>query len=1158
MEDTEASGDTPDRQSRQGSGGLTSPPEGGPATASIEALSVLVDRTGDIFYRYSFDPQRRFDYVSPAAYAITGYTPAEHYADPDLGLKIVHPEDRDRLEAYISDPQRHGETLTLRWVRKDGRVVWVEQHNVPILDDAGQLIALVGMARDVTEKIRLEEKLRDSEERYRSHFENLPHPAYAWRCENGDFVLIGFNEAARRFTAGGVSGLLGRSAREMYRDEPEVLAEISRCATERRPLESELRYRLRSTGKEVDVAATYVFVPPDVVVVHVEDVTERRAAERELRWMKFALDQAADAVLRLDEHGRVSYVNEAACRLLDATATELTAKTIFDIDLHFEAGEWEERWSRIEQMGHATAETRYRAADGSAIPVEVSASHVADEDGRYLVAFVRDVSERKRTQDELRGQKEFIEQVMDNLPLGLAVSSLADGHGKYTNRRFEEIYGWPAREIRTVEAFFERVFPDAAEREGIKRRFEADIASGDPARLRWDGIEVTRADGEKRIIDAANLLLPDHGLMISTVRDVTDRAQVEEKLRLSHSILQNINNLVIVADASGAVRYLSPSVGRILGYSPEELLGDGWWRLTYEDPAAAARERERVGLVARGRAPGRTTPYERRIADRNGEQRWFLWHDSRGPGDLLIGVAHEISQRKAAEETIRSASMRAQQYLDIAGVMIVVLDRYGTVTLINRKGAEVLGYEEEEELIGRNWFECCIPSEERAGVRRVWDELLADGELAAEHENAVLRRDGEQRLIAWNNVVLRDAGGAVAGVLSSGEDITERRSLEDQLRRSQRMEAVGRLAGGIAHDFNNLLTVILGDTELALSDIPEVEARQRELLQEVMDAGKRAAALTRQLLVFSRRQVVERQIFNLNDLISEVEKMLRRLIEENIDLETRRAPDLGLVNADRGQIEQVLVNLVVNARDAMPEGGKLVIETENVRLDDAWAAAHPGTRGGEYVLLAVTDSGTGMSDEVKTHLFEPFFTTKQRGTGTGLGLATSYAIVQRHGGYISVYSRVNVGTTMAVYLPRSEAESAEPGGGEGPQLPGGTETILLVEDEAAVRRVAARLLKGLGYTVLDAADGFEALKLLEHHQGAIDLLLTDVVLPGLSGRELAERVRADSPGMKVLFCSGYTDDVILERRLLERGEQLVPKPFTIQELSSRVREALDA
>ncbi|MDP3767351.1 MAG: ATP-binding protein, partial [Dehalococcoidia bacterium] len=352
---------------------------------------------------------------------------------------------------------------------------------------------------------------------------------------------------------------------------------------------------------------------------------------------------------------------------------------------------------------------------------------------------------------------------------------------------------------------------------------------------------------------------------------------------------------------------------------------------------------------------------------------------------------------------------------------------------------------------------------------------------------------------------------------------------------------MGRIASGVAHDFNNLLTVILAETDMALAELAP-DHPLRAGLDEIRQTTQRAASLTRQLLAFSRRQVVEPEFFSLNDLVADVEKMLRRLIGEDIELSALAAPDLGPVKADRGHIEQVLVNLAVNARDAMPDGGRLVVETANVTLTEEYTATHSYAAPGEYVVLAVSDSGTGMTEEVKAHLFEPFFTTKEQGRGTGLGLATCYGIAKQHGGFISVYSELGIGTTFKVYLPRAGGVAAGPAP-VGEAARGGTETVLLVEDDPKVRNVTARMLHTLGYTVLEAGSAEQALTRLQAHRGPVHLLITDAVLPAVGGRQLAGQVQAARPGTRVLYMSGYTDDVALKHRLLERGVHFLQKPF---------------
>ena len=405
---------------------------------------------------------------------------------------------------------------------------------------------------------------------------------------------------------------------------------------------------------------------------------------------------------------------------------------------------------------------------------------------------------------------------------------------------------------------------------------------------------------------------------------------------------------------------------------------------------------------------------------------------------------------------------------------------------------------------------------------------------------------------------LRDSDGQVSGAICMSLDITDRKQLEEQLRQAQKMEAVGRLAGGIAHDFNNLLMVIQGYSDLLVERLPGGDPLRRNA-EQIQMASQRASSLTRQLLAFSRKQMLAPKILNVQSVVAEMEKILRRLIGEDIQLETSSAPDLGLVKADRSQIEQVILNLAVNARDAMPQGGRLTIETANVELDSSYSHPPAVLSPGRYVMLAVTDNGCGMDAETQAHVFEPFFTTKEKGKGTGLGLATVYGVVKQSGGYVWVYSEPGRGTSFKIYLPRIE-ETAVPAGRDSKsdmQIPQrGSETILLVEDEKGVRELAREYLASSGYTVIEAEDGHTALELAAMHVGQIHLLLTDVVMPGISGRELAERVSQIRPGIKIIYMSGYTDQAVVHHGILQNDAVLLQKPFTLMTLAGKLREML--
>ena len=437
-------------------------------------------------------------------------------------------------------------------------------------------------------------------------------------------------------------------------------------------------------------------------------------------------------------------------------------------------------------------------------------------------------------------------------------------------------------------------------------------------------------------------------------------------------------------------------------------------------------------------------------------------------------------------------------------------------------------------------------------------EKMLSGEKTPDSVEVKLRTKDKSEFWALVNtkVFYKDGKPFKAQVVA--QDISERKRLEEQLIQSQKMEAVGQLAGGIAHDFNNLLTVIKGYGQLSLLDLKESDPLWGNI-QEIQKATQRASDLTRQLLAFSRRQILDLKVLNLNSLVKDLNKMLRRIIGEDIELITLLNEDLGRVKVDPGQIEQMILNLAVNARDAMPSGGKLIIETKNVEIDVEYVAAHIGLTPGRYVRLSVSDNGVGMSQEIIEKAFEPFFTTKETGKGTGLGLATVYGIVKQSGGNIQVYSEPGFGTTFNIYLPRVEENlDALDLREESDLSPKGSETVLLVEDESSVRNLAYRILCQQGYTVLEAANGDEALRIAQESNGKeIDLLLTDVVMPRMSGKDLADRLKTLKPELKVLFTSGYTDDAIVHHGVLNPGTHFLHKPFSPKALSLKVREVLD-
>ena len=646
----------------------------------------------------------------------------------------------------------------------------------------------------------------------------------------------------------------------------------------------------------------------------------------------------------------------------------------------------------------------------------------------------------------------------------------------------------------------------------------------------------------------------------ATVRvlDWTDlvRRRAERDLQASNELLRSvtegITDAVFVKDRAGRYLLCNPATARFLGRSADEVLGRDDTALFTPDGAEQVMARDR-------RVMGTGTPEtEEETLTAAGVTRTYLatkvpYRDKDGNVIGLIGISRDVTEvlRVAAERDALLA--RLQLHIARMPLSYVLFDADFRVTDWNPAAERALGYARAEAL-GKTPFDLIPP-----GARERTDALLARiraGDMAAHavHEN--LTRDGRTVTFEWFNTPLTDAGGRFTGLLCLGQDVTHRAVLEEQFRQAQKMEAVGQLAAGVAHDFNNLLTVISGYSLLVLSSLPVLDPN-RGPIREIYQAGERAALLTRQLLTFSRKEVVEPTVLDLNSVVDGACKMLKRLIGEDVRLETALTPGLDRVRADAGHLEQVLVNLAVNARDAMPTGGQLTVSTANVDVDAASARVQAEVAPGRYVLLVVSDTGTGMTEEVKARVFEPFFTTKGVGKGTGLGLATVFGIVRRSDGCVTVHSEVGRGTTFQIYLPSVGCAAPADSRSTAPQpLPTGSGTVLVVEDDDQVRGLTRLTLESLGYAVIEAPDGKEALRACKAHPGPIDVLVTDVVMPGLSGRQVAEQLGQIRPEVKVLYVSGYTDDAVVRHGVFQADVAFLQKPFTAASLGAKLREVL--
>jgi PAS domain S-box-containing protein len=725
-----------------------------------------------------------------------------------------------------------------------------------------------------------------------------------------------------------------------------------------------------------------------------------------------------------------------------------------------------------------------------------------------------------------------------------------------------------------------------------------------PKHTSFDGFEVEHdfgAVGRKVMLLNARRFSQQSNpadLILLAIEDVTERRRAEEERREIEtrftSLVKNIKDYsIFTTDPDGRITSWNEAAERILGFSEAEILGRDFSIIfTPEDRQQGVPEQERRLAMEVGSADD-----ERWHLHKNGQRFWAFGvvtptYDAGGKHTGFSKILRDMTFRKKAEDELRRAHdgaeakvlertaelrtaneelkkeieerkrveeelrLRDRAFEAVAqGVLITDPSQPDNPIVYSNPAFEKITGYPRAEIQGRNCRFLQGPGTDPAAVDKVRAAIREKRPCLVELLN--YRKDGAPFWNALSVAPVFDNGGALSHFVGLQTDVTSLKNLEQQLRQAQKMEAFGQLAGGVAHDFNNLLTVILGYSELMLASLP-VGDPSREPIQEICNAGERAALLTRQLLAFSRKQVVEPQVLDLNSVVAGMEKMLKRLIGEDVELTAVPAPGLATVKADPGQVEQVLLNLAVNARDAMPQGGKITIETANVDLDEGYGQSHAEVVPGRYVLLAVSDTGCGMTEQVKAHIFEPFFTTKEVGKGTGLGLATVFGIVKQSGGHVRVYSEAGHGTTIKVYLPSvAEAVPAVQSIVEPEPARSAGQTILLVEDEKAVRAMTALALRSKGYTLLEAANGEEAVLLGEQHTGPIHLLMSDVVMPRMGGRQLAERLTSQHPEMRVLFVSGYTDDAVVRHGVLRAEVAFLQKPFTMDALHRKVQKILD-
>ncbi|MEE9913641.1 MAG: PAS domain S-box protein [Deltaproteobacteria bacterium] len=1031
-----------------------------------------------------------------------------------------------------------------------------------------------------------------SEERFRSLLDRMQESYFELDIK-GNFIF--FNDRVGRklgYTRDEISGMNFRKL--LDRENKDKLYEIGRNILLTGKAVENFEWQLiKKSGQKMDVESSIALIrdqqgQPAGFYGVVRDITLRKKAERELRFSeeryRHILESIEESYFEVDLHGNLLFFNDAMVRNLNYTPDEIHHMNFRKLVDDPDAKKIIEVFHQVYLTGETVKgfDWKINAKDGGKMDVESSVALLKDESGqpRGFRGMVRDISQRKQTERRLRMIANNIRDVIWTMDF--------EGRFTYASPSVTTVFGYTPEELPRL-SFTDYLTPDSRTRVRLAFSEElARIAAGhrevSDASKRLE-LEVIRKDGETRWVEVqSDFNHTEDGApfeVLGVARDITERRKAEEAFRTSEHlyrlIVENVHDVVFVVDFNFRFTFISNHRALLTGYTPEEIRKIPVERLLPPQSIelatrifAEAMEQQTHPQTAR---EGNSRTIELEVYHKNGGTVWLeitatFGRDAEGKAREIVAAARDITARKKIELALEESEERYRMIVENMNESIVVLDLDLNYLYQSPSEIRITGYTPEEIMK--------IPSEKQVtpesyarGVAMLAEELEkefsgqpVDPDRSRTIELESYHKNGGTVWLEMTASFTRDKSGKPTGILMAGRNISERKKaeaekerLEKQLVQSQKMETVGRLAGGVAHDFNNMLNVILGYVDLTKLKL----SNDHPILQDILEierAACRSRDLTQQLLAFSRKQIIRPRAVNLNRLIAETEKAVLRLISEDIDLTFYPGDNLWTIKFDPLQAEQILINLAVNARDAMPQGGKLNIETSNIAIDETYCASHLDLTPGPYVLLTVSDTGSGISKDLLPYIFEPFFTTKDVGKGTGLGLATVYGIVRQNDGTINVYSEPGKGSTFKIYLPRSTDADVIEENSPKPVAAPGSGTILLVEDDKMVLKLVADMLGALGYEVISSENPLEALSQCEKEKTPIDLVITDVVMPVMSGRELRDRLLTTRPNVKVLFMSGYPSNIIAQHGVLEEGMDFIQKPFGMADMAAKVSELI--
>ena len=1135
---------------------------------SEEKYRSLIDQSQDAIYLLH---ENKFEIINRRFTELFGYTLAETQADDFDFRQLLAPESLPIIEDRLARSKR-GEELEPVYefvaLAKDGRKIDCEVSTSYIDYRGGK--ATQGILRDISDRKRAEATLKEERQVLRTLIDNLPDNVYIKDAESR--FIAGNKTVALQMGAESPEELIGKTDFDFYDKEyaDDYFADEQNIIRTGVPIinKEELisdvdsgKKRWASTTKVplLDAQGKAVGI---IGVGH--DITNRKAAEQEISRQRKKL---AD-ILRATNAGTWEWdvqtghlhVNERWAEIIGYTVEELqplNTKTWAE-SLHpddFKAANESLEKHFAGELDYYDVEFRQQHKNGSWVWVHARGMVIEWlEEGKPLRMSGThvDITKRKQTEQKLQQSENRYRAIFECKGTATLIIG-GDASIQMANLEVLSLTGYQPEEL-VGSKWMDFVAPASLAKmlEYHKKRRKA--PNGVPERYEAGLI---RKDGSLRHALIYINMIPDSDLSVVSILDITETKHAITELQKSEErfrrLFQDLGDAVFITlldgDEEGKIIECNRAAEIQTGYDKDELVGMNIMNdLAVADSSNMPLD-EWTEKLGRGEI---VTTIEKKHR-KDGSLYWVevIITPIEFMGETAcLSINHDISKLVEAMAEIRKLTPAVEQ--NTASIIITNLD--GDIEYVNPQFTRITGYTAEEAK-GKNPRFLQSGETKPEVYEKLWQTITGGEIWRGELINK--KKNGD---IFWESAIISpitDETGRTTHYLGIKDDISEKRKLEEQLRQSQKMEAVGQLAGGVAHDFNNLLTVINGYSEMLLTQM-QLDEPTAKRIQQIKKAGKRAAALTGQLLAFSRRQVLKPEVLDVNELIANAEKMLKRLIGEDIDLVSHYGEALTAIEADAGQIEQIILNLAVNARDAMPDGGSLTIETRNIDLDEAYAARYDKVKAGRYVLMAVSDDGIGMDKEVQARIFEPFFTTKEKGHGTGLGLSTVYGIIKQSGGHVSVYSEPGEGTTFKIYLPAADKKAGDvEQKSEQNVRYDGDETILLVEDEEEVRNLAQTSLAELGYNLITAVDGADGLKKAKQHKEHIHLLLADVIMPNMSGKQLADRIGEFHPESKICYMSGYTDNAIMHQGVLDKGVNLIQKPFSLVELGKKVREVLE-